>query len=56
MLTFSWRIITEAEAAHASGMYAVLVDRPGNAHLSDQARDAFAVVEALDDLPALEAA
>ncbi|KAI4912125.1 uncharacterized protein J4E92_010170 [Alternaria infectoria] len=41
----------EAEAAMDAGVYAVVVDRPGNAPLSDESRETFAVVETLDALP-----
>lgn len=41
----------EAEAADAAGVHAVLVDRPGNAALSDETRARFAVIQQLTDLP-----
>ncbi|KAF1961114.1 HAD-like protein [Byssothecium circinans] len=50
-VTFLTDNIKEAEAAHAAGMYAVLVDRPGNAALSAEDRERFAVIERLTDLP-----
>jgi len=34
-----------------AGVYAVVVDRPGNAPLSDESRETFAVIETLDALP-----
>jgi enolase-phosphatase E1 len=34
-----------------AGVYAVVVDRPGNAVLSEDDRARFAVVERLTDLP-----
>jgi enolase-phosphatase E1 len=42
---------TEAEAADDAGVHAILVDRPGNAALSTEARERFAVVQRLTDLP-----
>ena len=41
----------EAEAAKDAGVYAVLVDRPGNAPLGEADRERFVVVERLTDLP-----
>jgi enolase-phosphatase E1 len=41
----------EAEAADDAGVHAVLVDRPGNAALDADARERFAVVQRLTDLP-----
>jgi enolase-phosphatase E1 len=35
----------------AAGVYAVVVDRPGNAPLSDESRKRFPVIERLTDLP-----
>jgi enolase-phosphatase E1 len=41
----------EAIAATAAGVYTVLVDRPGNAALSHEARQQFPVIQQLTDLP-----
>lgn len=43
----------EAEAATAAGVYAVVVDRPGNAPLSEESRSTYPVITSLTDLPAL---
>ncbi|KAI4608336.1 hypothetical protein J4E83_009138 [Alternaria metachromatica] len=43
--------VKEAEAAMDAGVYAVVVDRPGNAPLEDESRERFAVIETLDALP-----
>lgn len=43
----------EAEAATAAGVYAVLVDRPGNAPLSAESESAYPVITSLSDLPVL---
>ncbi|KAL1796085.1 hypothetical protein ACET3X_006309 [Alternaria dauci] len=43
--------VKEAEAAMEAGVYAVVVDRPGNAALEEEAREKFVVVERLDELP-----
>jgi hypothetical protein len=42
---------TEAEAATEANVYAVVVDRPGNAPLSDESKAKFPVIEKLTDLP-----
>lgn len=42
---------TEAEAATDANVYAVVVDRPGNAPLSDASKATFPVIEKLTDLP-----
>ncbi|USP80759.1 Enolase-phosphatase E1 [Curvularia clavata] len=42
---------TEAEAATDASVYAVVVDRPGNAPLSDASKARFPVIEKLTDLP-----
>ena len=42
---------TEAEAATDANVYAVVVDRPGNAPLSDASKARFPVIEKLTDLP-----
>ena len=44
-------VVTEAIAAKAAGVYTVLVDRPGNAPLSIESHEEFAVIERLTDLP-----
>lgn len=46
-------LLAEAEAATAAGVYAVVVDRPGNAPLSDESKSTYPVITALTDLPAL---
>lgn len=43
----------EAEAATAAGVYAVVVDRPGNAPLSEVAKQTYPVITSLTDLPTL---
>jgi hypothetical protein len=43
--------IIEAEAATQANVYAVVVDRPGNAPLSDESKATFAVIQELTDLP-----
>lgn len=43
----------EAEAATAAGVYAVVVDRPGNALLSEESKETYPVITSLTDLPAL---
>ncbi|KAF2118940.1 HAD-like domain-containing protein [Lophiotrema nucula] len=50
-VTFLTDNVKEAIAAKAAGVYTILVDRPGNAPLSIQSREEFAVVEKLTDLP-----
>ncbi|KAF2640862.1 hypothetical protein P280DRAFT_330482 [Massarina eburnea CBS 473.64] len=50
-VTFLTDNVKEAEAAHAADMYAVLVDRPGNAALSVEDRERFPVIERLTDIP-----
>ena len=53
-LTSLWlTLLAEAEAATAAGVYAVVVDRPGNAPLSDESKSSYPVITALTDLPAL---
>ena len=44
-------VTTEAEAATEANVYAVIVDRPGNAPLSDESKAKFAVIDKLTDLP-----
>ncbi|KAH6642782.1 HAD-like domain-containing protein [Boeremia exigua] len=45
--------VKEAEAAAAAGVYAIVVDRPGNAPLSDDDRSTYPVITLLTDLPTL---
>ncbi|KAF3041499.1 enolase-phosphatase E1 [Didymella heteroderae] len=45
--------VKEAEAATAAGVYAVVVDRPGNAPLSEDSKETYPVIMSLTDLPAL---
>jgi hypothetical protein len=41
----------EAEAATQANVYAIVVDRPGNAPLSDESKAKFHVIHELTDLP-----
>ncbi|KAG9194970.1 enolase-phosphatase E1 [Alternaria panax] len=50
-VTFLTDNVKEAEAATEAGVYAIVVDRPGNAPLSDESREKFVVIERLTDLP-----
>ncbi|KAJ4289593.1 enolase-phosphatase E1 [Kalmusia sp. IMI 367209] len=50
-VTFLTDNIKEAEAAKDAGVYAILVDRPGNAPLSSEDRERFVVIQQLTDLP-----
>ncbi|KAH7392813.1 HAD-like domain-containing protein [Pyrenochaeta sp. MPI-SDFR-AT-0127] len=50
-VTFLTDNVKEAEAATQANVYAVVVDRPGNAPLSDESRSKFAVIHKLTDLP-----
>ncbi|KNG45584.1 2,3-diketo-5-methylthio-1-phosphopentane phosphatase [Stemphylium lycopersici] len=43
--------VKEAEAASEANVYAIVVDRPGNAPLSDASKAKFPVIETLTDLP-----
>jgi enolase-phosphatase E1 len=52
-VTFLTDNVKEAEAATQAGVYAVVVDRPGNAPLSDEARETYTVITSLEELPAL---
>ncbi|OSS43238.1 hypothetical protein B5807_12149 [Epicoccum nigrum] len=52
-VTFLTDNVKEAEAATAAGAYAVVVDRPGNAPLSEESKLTYPVITALTDLPAL---
>ncbi|PVH99397.1 2,3-diketo-5-methylthio-1-phosphopentane phosphatase [Periconia macrospinosa] len=49
-VTFLTDNVKEAEAADQAGVYAVLVDRPGNAALTAEDRERFAVVTSLREL------
>lgn len=42
---------TEAEAATKANLYAIVVDRPGNAPLSDEAKATYPVIQSLAELP-----
>ncbi|KAJ4992795.1 2,3-diketo-5-methylthio-1-phosphopentane phosphatase [Stagonosporopsis vannaccii] len=53
-VTFLTDNVKEAEAATAAGVYALVVDRPGNAPLSDQSKETYPVITSLAELPALE--
>lgn len=44
-------IPTEAEAATQASLYAIVVDRPGNAPLSNEAKAIFPIIQQLDELP-----
>ncbi|KAF2180242.1 2,3-diketo-5-methylthio-1-phosphopentane phosphatase [Zopfia rhizophila CBS 207.26] len=50
-VTFLTDNVKEAIAATEAGVYTMLVDRPGNAALSTETRERFAVIEKLTDLP-----
>ncbi|KAH7089548.1 HAD-like domain-containing protein [Paraphoma chrysanthemicola] len=50
-VTFLTDNVKEAEAATEANVYAVVVDRPGNAPLSDAAKSSFVVIDKLTDLP-----
>ncbi|KAF2129014.1 2,3-diketo-5-methylthio-1-phosphopentane phosphatase [Dothidotthia symphoricarpi CBS 119687] len=50
-VTFLTDNVKEAEAATQAGVYTVVVDRPGNAPLSDDSRATFSVIQKLTDLP-----
>jgi len=45
---------SEAEAAAAAGVHAIVVDRPGNAPLSAESKETYPVITSLSELPALE--
>ncbi|KAF2002527.1 2,3-diketo-5-methylthio-1-phosphopentane phosphatase [Amniculicola lignicola CBS 123094] len=49
-VTFLTDNVKEAIAATEAGVYTIIVDRPGNAPLSAESRERFAVVERLTDL------
>ncbi|KAJ4348641.1 enolase-phosphatase E1 [Didymosphaeria variabile] len=50
-VTFLTDNVKEAEAAKEAGVYALLVDRPGNAALAAQDRERFPVIQQLTELP-----
>ncbi|KAL5121501.1 enolase-phosphatase E1 [Pleosporales sp. CAS-2024a] len=50
-VTFFTDNVKEAEAATQANVYTILVDRPGNAPLSDASKATFPVIQALTDLP-----
>ncbi|UPX18180.1 Acireductone synthase [Ascochyta rabiei] len=52
-VTFLTDNVKEAEAATAADVYAVIVDRPGNAPLSDSSKSTYPIITSLTDLPAL---
>jgi hypothetical protein len=43
--------LAEAEAATHANVYSIVVDRPGNAPLSDESKAKFAIIQKLTDLP-----
>ncbi|KAF2633170.1 2,3-diketo-5-methylthio-1-phosphopentane phosphatase [Macroventuria anomochaeta] len=51
-ITFLTDNVKEAEAATAAGVYAVVVDRPGNAPLSEESKGTYPMITSLTDLPA----
>ncbi|KAF1943332.1 2,3-diketo-5-methylthio-1-phosphopentane phosphatase [Clathrospora elynae] len=50
-VTFLTDNVKEAEAAAEASVYAVVVDRPGNAPLSEESKAKFPVIQKLTDLP-----
>ncbi|CAO2648615.1 Nn.00g078820.m01.CDS01 [Neocucurbitaria sp. VM-36] len=50
-VTFLTDNVKEAEAATEAGVYTVVVDRPGNAPLSNESKQRFPVIQKLTDLP-----
>lgn len=42
--------VKEVAAAHEAGMLAVVLDRPGNAPLSEEDRESFSIVSSLDQI------
>ncbi|CAE7195236.1 hypothetical protein P3342_009832 [Pyrenophora teres f. teres] len=50
-VTFLTDNVKEAEAAMQAGVYTIVVDRPGNAPLDEEARGKYPVIEKLTDLP-----
>jgi hypothetical protein len=43
--------IAEAKAAKESGMHTIILDRPGNASLSDDEKKEFVIVKSFADIP-----
>ncbi|KAF1830100.1 2,3-diketo-5-methylthio-1-phosphopentane phosphatase [Decorospora gaudefroyi] len=50
-VTFLTDNVKEADAATEANVYAVVVDRPGNAPLSDESKARFPIIENLKELP-----
>lgn len=50
-VTFLTDNVQEAEAATQANLYAVVVDRPGNAPLSEEAKATYPVIQSLAALP-----
>ncbi|KAH3915021.1 hypothetical protein HBI56_016580 [Parastagonospora nodorum] len=50
-VTFFTDNVKEAEAATQADVYTIVVDRPGNAPLSDESKATFHVIHELTDLP-----
>ncbi|OAL01989.1 2,3-diketo-5-methylthio-1-phosphopentane phosphatase [Phaeosphaeriaceae sp. SRC1lsM3a] len=50
-ITFLTDNVKEAEAATHAKVYSIVVDRPGNAPLSDESRATYPVIQKLTDLP-----
>ncbi|KAJ4369974.1 enolase-phosphatase E1 [Neocucurbitaria cava] len=50
-VTFLTDNVKEAEAATEAGVYTVVVDRPGNAPLSNESKQRYPVIQKLTDLP-----
>ncbi|KAF1844648.1 uncharacterized protein K460DRAFT_95652 [Cucurbitaria berberidis CBS 394.84] len=45
--------VKEAEAATQANVYTIVVDRPGNAPLSNESKQRFPVIQKLTDLPSI---
>lgn len=50
-VTFLTDNVKEAEAATKANVYAIVVDRPGNAPLDDAAKATYPIIHSLTDLP-----
>ncbi|RMZ67260.1 23-diketo-5-methylthio-1-phosphopentane phosphatase [Pyrenophora seminiperda CCB06] len=50
-ITFLTDNVKEADAATQADVYSVIVDRPGNAPLDEEARAKYAIIDKLTDLP-----
>ncbi|KAF2854982.1 2,3-diketo-5-methylthio-1-phosphopentane phosphatase [Plenodomus tracheiphilus IPT5] len=50
-VTFLTDNVKEAEAATKANVYAIVVDRPGNAPLSDDSKATYPIIQSLTDLP-----